>query len=162
PDQRGHLMPASRTSASTRNDSRHRGQSVDRGLGVKLARPDAKVLAVMGDGAFLMNSQEIETAVREQIPLVVLIWEDNGYGLIEWKMDLELGAHYNVGFTNPDVVKYAESFGAKGYRINAADELLPTLRTALASDGVSIIACPVDYSENISLTNRLGELDDTL
>lgn len=131
-------------------------------LGVKLARPDAKVLAVMGDGAFLMNSQEIETAVREQIPLVVLIWEDNGYGLIEWKMDLELGAHYNVGFTNPDVVKYAESFGAKGYRINAADELLPTLRTALASDGVSIIACPVDYSENISLTNRLGELDDTL
>lgn len=131
-------------------------------LGVKLARPDAKVLAVMGDGAFLMNSQEIETAVREQIPLVVLIWEDNGYGLIEWKMDLELGAHYNVGFTNPDVVKYAESFGAKGYRINAADELLPTLRSALASDGVSIIACPVDYSENISLTNRLGELDDTL
>lgn len=131
-------------------------------LGVKLARPDAKVLAVMGDGAFLMNSQEIETAVREQIPLVVLIWEDNGYGLIEWKMDLELGAHYNVGFTNPDVVKYAESFGAKGYRINAADELLPTLRTALASDGVSIIACPVDYSENISLTNRLGELDGTL
>lgn len=131
-------------------------------LGVKLARPDAKVLAVMGDGAFLMNSQEIETAVREQIPLVVLIWEDNGYGLIEWKMDLELGAHYNVGFTNPDVVKYAESFGARGYRINAADELLPTLRTALASDGVSIIACPVDYSENISLTNRLGELDGTL
>jgi acetolactate synthase-1/2/3 large subunit len=59
-------------------------------------------------------------------------------------------------------VKYAESFGAKGYRINAADELLPTLRTALASDGVSIIACPVDYSENISLTNRLGELDGTL
>ncbi|MCV7252967.1 acetolactate synthase large subunit [Mycobacterium hackensackense] len=131
-------------------------------LGVKLARPDAKVLAVMGDGAFLMNSQEIETAVREQISLVVLIWEDNGYGLIEWKMDLELGAHYNVGFTNPDVVKYAESFGAKGYRINAADELLPTLCTALASDGVSIIACPVDYSENISLTNRLGELDGTL
>ncbi|MHA3024377.1 acetolactate synthase large subunit [Mycobacterium sp. BMJ-28] len=131
-------------------------------LGVKLARPDAKVLAVMGDGAFLMNSQEIETAVREKIPLVVLIWEDNGYGLIEWKMDLELGAHYHVGFTNPDIVKYAESFGAKGYRINAAEELLPTLRTALADDGVSIIACPVDYSENMDLTNRLGELDGTL
>ena len=88
-------------------------------LGVKLALPDAKVLAVMGDGAFLMNSQEIETAVRERIPLVVLIWEDNGYGLIEWKMDLELGDHYYVGFTNPDVVKYADSFGAKGYRISA-------------------------------------------
>lgn len=131
-------------------------------LGVKLARPDAKVLAVMGDGAFLMNSQEIETAVREQIPLIVLVWEDDGYGLIEWKMDMELGDHYHVGFTNPDVIKYAESFGAKGYRIESADELLPTLRTALASDGVSIIACPVDYSENLRLTERLGQLDGTL
>lgn len=131
-------------------------------LGVKLAQPEAKVLAVVGDGAFLMNSQEIETAVRERIPLVVLIWEDNGYGLIEWKMDLELGAHYYVKFNNPDVVKYAESFGAKGYRINSADELLPTLRAALDDDGVSLISCPVDYSENLRLTDRLGELDETL
>lgn len=131
-------------------------------LGVKLARPESKVLAVVGDGAFLMNSQEIETAVRERIPLVVLIWEDGGYGLIEWKMDLELGAHYYVKFGNPDVVKYAESFGAKGYRISHADELLPTLRAALADDGVSVIACPVDYSENLRLTDRLGELDETL
>jgi acetolactate synthase-1/2/3 large subunit len=131
-------------------------------LGVKLARPESKVLAVVGDGAFLMNSQEIETAVRERIPLVVLIWEDSGYGLIEWKMDLELGAHYYVKFGNPDVVKYAESFGAKGYRINSADELLPTLKTALAADGVSLISCPVDYSENLRLTDRLGELDETL
>lgn len=131
-------------------------------LGVKLAQPEAKVLAVVGDGAFLMNSQEIETAVRERIPLVVLIWEDGGYGLIEWKMDLELGAHYYVKFNNPDVVKYAESFGAKGYRISHAEELLPTLRTALDDDGVSLISCPVDYSENLRLTDRLGELDETL
>ncbi|MDM4141484.1 MULTISPECIES: acetolactate synthase large subunit [Mycobacterium] len=131
-------------------------------LGVKLAQPEAKVLAVVGDGAFLMNSQEIETAVRERIPLVVLIWEDGGYGLIEWKMDLELGAHYYVKFNNPDVVKYAESFGAKGYRISHADELLPTLRAALDDDGVSLISCPVDYSENLRLTDRLGELDETL
>lgn len=131
-------------------------------LGVKLARPDSKVLAVVGDGAFLMNSQEIETAVRERIPLVVLIWEDGGYGLIEWKMDLELGAHYYVKFGNPDVVTYAESFGAKGYRINSADELLPTLRAALDDDGVSVISCPVDYSENLRLTDRLGKLDETL
>jgi acetolactate synthase I/II/III large subunit len=131
-------------------------------LGVKLARPDAKVLAVVGDGAFLMNSQEIETAVRERIPLVVLIWEDGGYGLIEWKMDLELGDHYYVKFGNPDVVGYAESFGAKGYRINAAEELLPTLQAALDGDGVSMISCPVDYSENLRLTDRLGELDETL
>ncbi|SPM39111.1 Acetolactate synthase large subunit or other thiamine pyrophosphate-requiring enzyme [Mycobacterium numidiamassiliense] len=131
-------------------------------LGVKLARPEAKVLAVVGDGAFLMNSQEIETAVRERIPLVVLIWEDGGYGLIEWKMDLELGEHYYVKFGNPDILQYAESFGAKGYRINSAEELLPTLRAALDDDGVSLICCPVDYSENLRLTDRLGELDETL
>ncbi len=131
-------------------------------LGVKLARPGSKVLAVVGDGAFLMNSQEVETAVRERIPLVVLIWEDGGYGLIEWKMDLELGAHYYVKFGNPDVVMYAESFGAKGYRINSAEELLPTLKAALDDDGVSLISCPVDYSENLRLTDRLGELDETL
>jgi acetolactate synthase I/II/III large subunit len=131
-------------------------------LGVKLARPEAKVLAVVGDGAFLMNSQEIETAVRERIPLVVLIWEDGGYGLIEWKMDLELGDDYYVRFTNPDVVAYAESFGARGYRINSADELLPTLQAALDADGVSVISCPVDYSENLRLTDRLGQLDETL
>ena len=131
-------------------------------LGVKLARPESKVLAVVGDGAFLMNSQEIETAVRERIPLVVLIWEDGGYGLIEWKMDLELGEHHYVKFGNPDIVSYAESFGAKGYRINTAEELLPTLKAALDDDGVSLICCPVDYSENLRLTDRLGELDETL
>jgi acetolactate synthase I/II/III large subunit len=131
-------------------------------LGVKLARPESKVLAVVGDGAFMMNSQEIETAVRERIPLVVLIWEDGGYGLIEWKMDLELGEHHYVRFGNPDVVSYAESFGAKGYRINSAEELLPTLKAALDDDGVSLISCPVDYSENLRLTDRLGQLDETL
>lgn len=131
-------------------------------LGVKLARPEVKVLAVVGDGAFMMNSQEIETAVRERIPLVVLIWDDGGYGLIEWKMDLELGEHHYVSFDNPDVVSYAESFGAKGYRITSADELLPTLKAALDDDGVTLISCPVDYSENLRLTDRLGELDETL
>lgn len=77
-------------------------------LAAKLACPDRKVLAVMGDGAFLMNSQEIETAIREQIPLTVLVWVDDSYGLIKWKMDLELGRHRDVDFGNPDFVKYAE------------------------------------------------------
>jgi acetolactate synthase-1/2/3 large subunit len=131
-------------------------------IGVKLAKPDVKVLAVVGDGAFLMNSQEIETAVREQIPLVVLIWEDGGYGLIEWKMDLELGEHHYIKFSNPDMVTYAESFGAKGYRITEADQLLPTLKKALADGGVSLITCPVDYSENLRLTDTLGQLDESL
>ncbi|AYY11437.1 acetolactate synthase large subunit [Actinobacteria bacterium YIM 96077] len=128
-------------------------------LAVALAEPDVRVLAVVGDGAWLMHSQEIETAVREGIPLTVLIWEDNGYGLIEWKMQMEMGEHSNTAFTNPDVVKYAQSFGATGYQITSADELLPTLRTALDQDGVSIINCPVDYRENLRLIERLGDLD---
>jgi acetolactate synthase-1/2/3 large subunit len=128
-------------------------------IGAKLACPERKVLAVMGDGSFLMNSQEIETALRENIPLVVLIWVDEHYGLIKWKMELELGRSSQIAFTNPDFVKYAESFGAKGYLIGAAEELLPTLKTALASDTVSVIACPVDYSENIRLTDHLGAFE---
>jgi acetolactate synthase-1/2/3 large subunit len=131
-------------------------------LAAKLARPDRKVLVATGDGAFMMNSQEIETAIREKIPLVVLIWVDDEFGLITWKMDLELGENMDTSFGNPDFVKYAESFGATGYRITAADELLGTLRTALASDGVSVIACPVDYAPNLELTDALGELDDTI
>lgn len=131
-------------------------------LGAKLAYPDRKVLAVMGDGSFMMNSQEIETAVRENIPLVVLVWVDGSYGLIKWKMDIEEGAHDTVDFGNPDFVKYAQSFGANGYQINSADELLPTLNKALSEGGVSVIACPVDYSENMQLVNKLGELTISL
>ncbi|WP_037345086.1 acetolactate synthase large subunit [Sciscionella sediminilitoris] len=131
-------------------------------LAVHLAQPERKVLAAVGDGSFLMHSQEIETAVREDIPLTVLVWEDNGYGLIEWKMDMETGEHSNVAFTNPDIVTYAASFGATGHRIGSAEELLPTLRSALDEPGVSIIACPVDYRENLRLIERLGHLDATL
>ena len=88
-------------------------------IAVKLAYPERKVLAVAGDGGFLMLGSELETAVREHVPIVVLIWEDKAYGLIKWKMDLELGHHSSVDFHNPDFVKYAESFGAKGYRIES-------------------------------------------
>jgi acetolactate synthase-1/2/3 large subunit len=129
-------------------------------IGAKLAHPDRKVLAVTGDGGFLMNSQELETAVREKIPFVVLVWEDGAYGLIKWKMDLELGRHSNCDFTNPDFVAYAESLGLKGFRVGAAAELLPTLRRALADDSVSLVVCPVDYSENLALTKMLGEITD--
>jgi acetolactate synthase-1/2/3 large subunit len=127
-------------------------------IGAKLAAPDKRVLAVTGDGAFLMNSQELETAIREHIPLAVLIWEDGAYGLIGWKMDLQLGHHVEVGFSNPDFVAYAESFGARGYRVQAAGDLLPMLTEAMESDTVSVITCPVDYSENLRLTSALGEL----
>lgn len=131
-------------------------------LGAKLARPDAKVLAATGDGAFLMHAQELETAVREEIPLCVLVWEDDGYGLIEWKMEMELGTSSSVKFGNPDVVAFTESFGGTGVRISSADELLPALEAGLASDGVTVIAVPVDYRENLRLTERLGELEDPL
>jgi len=129
-------------------------------IGAKLACPDRKILAVCGDAGFLMNAQELETALREHVHFTVLIWVDESYGLIKWKMDLELGHHSSVDFRNPDFVKYAESFGAKGYRIDQTNKLLPTLKQALADDTVSIIACPVDYSENIKLTNNLGTLTE--
>ncbi|HEX9130773.1 MAG TPA: acetolactate synthase large subunit [Ktedonobacteraceae bacterium] len=131
-------------------------------LAAKLAFPERKVLAVMGDGSFLMNAQELETARRERIAFVVLIWVDESYGLIEWKMDMELGRHSQVAFTNPDFVRFAESFGAKGYRIQSAEALLPTLQRALADDVVSVIACQVDYSENIRLTDKLGKLTEPI
>ena len=112
----------------------------------------------MGDAAFLMNSQEIETAVRERIPLAILVWEDRSYGLIKWKMDIELHEHESVDFGNPDFVAYAESFGAKGIRVSRADELLPALHEALSSDGVTVVTCPVDYGDNLKLTDMLGKL----
>ena len=104
----------------------------------------------------------METAVRENIPLKILIWVDDSYGLIKWKMDMESGSHDCVDFGNPDFVTYAESFGAKGYRIESAAELLPTLQKALNEPGVSLVACPVDYSENMALINSLGELTPAL
>jgi acetolactate synthase I/II/III large subunit len=131
-------------------------------IGVKLAFPERKVLAVAGDGGFLMSSQELETAVREKIPLVVLIWVDGAYGLIKWEMELALGRSSHVEFGNPDFVKLAESYAAKGYSISRAEELLPTLEAALSDGSVSVIACAVDYSENSVLTRMLGELTESL
>ncbi|MFD2623172.1 acetolactate synthase large subunit [Streptomyces chumphonensis] len=127
-------------------------------IAAKLARPERRVLAVMGDGAFLMNAQELETAVREGIPTTVLVLVDQEYGLITWKMELELGRHSHTRFTNPDFVTFAESFGARGHLITAPGELLPTLERALDDAAVSVIACPVDYAENLRLTDRLGAL----
>lgn len=136
------------------------GFAVPGALGVKLARPRHKVLAVTGDGGFLMNSGEIETALREKIPFVILVWVDGSYGLIKWKMEMQLHRSSHVDFGNPDFVRYAESFGARGYFIREAAELLPTLQQALAEETVSVIACPVDYSENTKLTEKLEHLAD--
>jgi acetolactate synthase-1/2/3 large subunit len=131
-------------------------------VAAKLVYPERKVMAVMGDGAFLMSVAEIETAVREGLHLVILVWVDGGYGLVRWKEELHFGRTAAVSFDNPDFVPLAQSFGAKGYEIAAADDLLPTLRTALDDDAVSIIACPVDYAENGVLVERLGGLTASL
>ncbi len=133
------------------------GIAVPGAIAAKLAYPNKKVVAVTGDGGFMMNSQEIETAMRLKTPIVILIWNDGGYGLIKWKQMNHYGRPSHVDFNNPDFVKYAEAFGAKGYRINKTEELLPTLQRALADDTVSIIDCPVDYAENLKLTAKLGE-----
>ncbi len=128
----------------------------------KLVHPERRVLAAMGDGAFLMSAAEIETAVREGVHITILVWVDGGYGLIRWKEELTLGRTAAVTFGNPDFVRFAESFGAKGYAIEAADQLLPTLRTALDDLAVSVIACPVDYAENTKLVEALGSLTDSI
>ncbi|MBK8164152.1 MAG: acetolactate synthase large subunit [Gammaproteobacteria bacterium] len=134
------------------------GIAVPGAVAAKLAFPERAVVAVTGDAGFMMNSQEIETAMRIKVPFVILIWNDNGYGLIEWKQLQAYGRCSNVRFTNPDFVKYAEAFGARGYRVENAADLLPILRRALADNTVSIIDCPVDYSENLKLTAKLGEM----
>ena len=134
------------------------GIAVPGAIAAKLAFPDRKVVAVTGDAGFLMNAQEIETAMRVGTPFVILIWNDNGYGLIKWKQMNQFGRPANVDFNNPDFITFAESFGAKGYRIERAADLLPTLKEALSNDVVSVIDCPVDYGENLKLTAKLGEM----
>lgn len=134
------------------------GIAVPGAIAAKLARPGRAVVAVTGDAGFLMNSQEIETAMRINTPIVILVWTDNAYGLIRLKQMSCFGRESNVRFGNPDFVKYAESFGAKGYRIERAQDLLPTLKRALADNTVSIIDCPVDYKENLKLAEKLGEM----
>ena len=127
-------------------------------IAAKLAKPDHVAVAVTGDAGFLMNMQEIETAVRLNIPIIVLIWNDAQYGLIQWKQMNQFGRESNVSFTNPDFVKLAEAFGAKGYKIEQTEDLLPTLEQAIKDNCVVLIDCPVDYSENLKLTEELGEM----
>jgi len=127
-------------------------------IAAKLVFPDRTALTVTGDAGFLMNSQEIETALRIGVAIVILVWNDSKYGLIKWHQDRRFGRDTQIEFNNPDLVKYAESFGAKGYRVESADALLPILKQAIADDTVVVIDCPVDYSENMKLTEKLGNL----
>lgn len=134
------------------------GISLPGAIAAKLVHPERTVVAVTGDAGFMMNSQEIETALRIGTAIIILIWRDDAYGLIQWKQEARFGRASHIDFSNPDFVKYAESFGAKAYRINHSDELQPVLKRAIADNTVVIIDCPVDYRENMKLTEELGQL----
>jgi acetolactate synthase-1/2/3 large subunit len=124
------------------------GAGLPSAMMASLLYPRRRVLAVCGDGGFMMNSQEMETAVRLRLDLVVLVIVDNAYGMIRWKQAIDGFADSGLTFGNPDFVRYAESYGAKGWRIGAADELVPTLEAAFSARGVHLVAVPVDYTEN--------------
>ncbi len=134
------------------------GIAVPGAVAAKLAYPDRAVVAVTGDAGFMMNAQEIETALRCETPIVILIWNDSEYGLIKWKQQRRFGRDAYIQFNNPDFVTFAESFGARGVRIEQADQLLPALKEAIATPTVTLIDCPVDYSENNRLTELLGNV----
>jgi len=120
--------------------------------------PERRVLAVCGDGGFMMNSQEMETAVRLKLNLVVLVLEDSAYGMIRWKQAVDHFPDFGLTFGNPDFVRYAESYGAKGSRIESTEAILPTLERAFAAGGVHLVVVPIDYSENIRvLVDELRE-----
>jgi acetolactate synthase-1/2/3 large subunit len=124
------------------------GAGLPSAMAAKLVHPEHKVIAVCGDGGFMMNSQEIETALRLKVDLVVVILNDNSYGMIKWKqhgMDLP---EWGLDFGNPDFVKYAESYGAKGFRVESTQQLLPLLQKCLNTPGIHIIEVPIDYSQN--------------
>jgi len=127
-------------------------------IGAKLLYPDRRILAICGDAGFLMNCQEMETAVRAGTPIVCLIFRDNTYGLIKWKQEVEFGRTSHIDFGNPDFTMLAKAFGWDGIEITAADELVPALESAFASGRPTVVDCPVDYAENVKLTERLGKL----
>jgi len=127
------------------------GAGLPSGMMAALLYPGRRVLAVCGDGGFMMNSQELETALRLRLNLVVLIIEDGGYGMIRWKQALDGFADWGLQFNNPDFPAYARAYGASGRHIRAADELAPALEDAFTAGGVHLISVPVDYSENTRL-----------
>tara|TARA_R110000824_G_scaffold52692_4_gene146120 strand:+ start:49145 stop:50785 length:1641 start_codon:yes stop_codon:yes gene_type:complete len=139
------------------------GAGLPSAMAAKIVFPDKKVVAVCGDGGFMMNSQEIETSVRLQLDLVVLILNDSAYGMIKWKQANMGFEDFGLDFKNPDFIKYAESYGAAGHRLSNADELIPLLQKCLDQGGVHLIDAPVDYSENDFILNQeLPELSKTI
>jgi len=118
-----------------------------------------KILGIAGDAEFMMNAQEMETAKRLNTNLVMLVWEDNEYGLIAWKQESQFGKHTDLSFGNPDWMQLASAFGWNGHTVNRSSNFLPGLEGAFADSSPSLVVVPVDYRENMLLNERLGELD---
>jgi len=134
------------------------GIGVPGAIAAKMVHPERTVLTVTGDAGFMMNSQELETAMRYNIPIIVMIWNDGEYGLIKWHQQKEFGRPSHIDFNNPDFVKYAESFGAKGFRVADAADLQAIIKEAQNCGRVAVIDCPVDYSVNMQFTEKMGKL----
>jgi acetolactate synthase I/II/III large subunit len=132
------------------------GFALPTAIGAKLVYPDRKVMAVSGDGGFLMNAQELETAARLRTPVVNVVWENGQYGSIVWKQDKKFGRHFGVDFGNPDFVKLAEAFGLPAWRCSSAEDLPRLLEHALAKDVPSVIVVPIDYSIDVAISEQLG------
>ena len=130
------------------------GAGLPSAMAAKMVHPDRMVTSICGDGGFMMNSQELETAVRLELHIVVLILRDNAYGMIKWKQANMGLTDFGLDYDNPDFVKYAEAYGAHGHRVTSADELLQMLKKCHASPGVHVIEVPVDYSENDRILNH--------
>jgi acetolactate synthase-1/2/3 large subunit len=131
-------------------------------IAAHLVHPDRRILAICGDGGFLMNCQEMETARRLGSDIVVMVWEDGGYGLIAWKQDNEFQRHTDLSFGNPDWLDLARAFGWNGHRCEHSRDLAATLERAFAEPGPSLVVIPIDYRENARLTKRLGEITCTI
>jgi acetolactate synthase I/II/III large subunit len=132
------------------------GIALPTAIAAKLVHPQRKVVTVNGDGGFLMNVQELETAVRLRTPVVNVIWENRQFGSIVWKQDKRFGRHFGTDFGNPDFVKLADAFGMPAWRIEGVDEFGPTLRRALDLDVPSLIVLPIDYSVDVAISHELG------
>lgn len=130
------------------------GAGLPSAMAARLVHPDRAIVSICGDGGFMMNSQELETAVRLKLNLVIIILKDDAYGMIRWKQ-ADMGFHdFGLTFNNPDFVRYAESYGASGHRVRATEGFAPLLRECLNTPGVHLIELPVDYSENDRVLNH--------
>jgi len=130
------------------------GAGLPAAIAARLVYPQRKIMAICGDGGFMMNSQELETAVRLKLDLVVMILRDDGYGMIKWKQEAMKMANFGLDFNNPDFVQYAQSYGAQGHRVTKTEELQQLLKHCLNQKGVQVIDVPIDYSENVRVLNE--------